>query len=248
MIQNLHPDFRPHAQALLEILAYAKANNPEPEALVEWIGQDESRHHSWMWADSMLKLNRVMALGGSAFAVPFLDPDVCEGLVDHSVELGVQHGHRPNLEENPAYQIPEIVVKHVAPSLHDLLAHWGDFLNIWFMLIWQCEPSHISSIQFAKYEPNGTAHGNWHHDQDSPFTAVVSLAPELFEGGGTDIRLTATEYCSIPPLPPGYALILNGQQLMHRGRAVTSGVRHLLVYWLSHCAPSVSISQTSSVE
>lgn len=250
MLQSLHPDFLAHAPALLEICQYAKANEPEPETLALLIEEDPEWLASWNWAHSLLCANRVTGLAGSAFAVPFLHPDVCANLVNEAVLLGDRHGFRPNLEEDSPYQIPEIVVKHVAPELHDMLAELIPFLNIWYMLIYQAEPQKISSIQFAKYEPSGTGHGNWHHDNDSEFTAVVSLAPEMFEGGGTDIRLNALEHTSIPPLPAGYALILNGKQILHRGREVTAGVRHLLVFWLDgvSCGDSVSITQTPAVE
>lgn len=248
MMNALHPEFRQHADALLEMIEYAKAETPEPEKLWELIEQDDSWHAAYSWAMTYLVNNRVAGLGGSAYGVPFLHPEVCSKLVAEAVRLGEVHGHRPNLEEDSPYQIPEIVVKHVAPELHEELAGLIEYLNIWFMLIYQVAPTSISSIQFAKYEPNGTAHGNWHHDRDSSFTAVVSLAPELFTGGGTDLRLSPTEFYSVAPLPPGFALIMNGKQLHHRGRAVESGVRHLLVFWLDSCADSVSISQTATVE
>lgn len=250
MLDSLHPDFRSHAPVLLEMIEYAKANQPEPEKLAEMIEEDAEWLASWNWAHNLLCSSRVTGLGGSAFAVPFLHPEVCANLVDEAVLLGERHGHRPNPEEGSPYQIPEIVVKHVAPELHDKLAELIPYLNIWFMLIYQVTPQSISSIQFAKYEPTGTAHGNWHHDRDSDFTAVVSLAPQLCKGGGTDIRLNAVEHVSVDPLPAGYALVLNGKQILHRGRSVTEGVRHLLVYWLdSSCADdSVSISQTPNVE
>lgn len=248
MIEALHPDFRQHYPALMEIITYAKNADPQPETLAEMIEQDDEWLSAWQWAMGILVTNRVTGLAGSAFAVPFLHPDVCGKLVDEAVRLGIEHGHQPNLEEDSPYQIPELVLKHVAPELHERCAELVEALKIWFLLIYHVAPNSISSIQFAKYEPNGTAHGNWHHDRDSDFTAVVSLAPELFEGGGTDIRLNAVDYHSVPPLPAGFALIMNGKQIQHRGRAVESGVRHLLVFWLDSRGGSVSIPQTPRVQ
>lgn len=248
MLNSLHPDLRPHFPALMEIITYAKSADPQPEALLEMIEQDEEWSSAFGWAMSVLTNYRVTGLAGSAFAVPFLHPDVCANLVGEAVRLGEEHGHQPNPEEDSPYQIPELVLKHLDPVLYEHCAELVEVLKVWFLMIYHVAPNSISSIQFAKYEPNGTDHGNWHHDRDSDFTAVVSLAPELFEGGGTDIRLNPVEYHSVPPLPAGYALIMNGKQIQHRGRAVTAGVRHLLVFWLDSRADSVSISQTPSVQ
>lgn len=250
MHEALHPEFREHAGVLLEIIEYARAHNPQTEELAALIQEDAEWLASWNWAHNRLCSDRVTGLSGSAFAVPFLHPAVCANLVAEAVVLSAAHGHKPNLDEDSPYQIPEIVLKHVAPELHDRLADLIPYLNIWFMLIYQTGPQSISSIQFAKYEPNDTAHGNWHHDKDSDFTAVVSLEPELCKGGGTDIRVNAAEYASINPLPAGYALIMNGKQIMHRGRSVEEGVRHLLVFWLDSALrdDSVSIKQTPTIE
>lgn len=239
MIRSLHPELLKHAPALMEIIRCAKEVTDDPEKLAELIEEDHEWLEAYQWAIGTLTANRVTGLAGSAYAVPFLHPDVCANLVAEAVRMGEERGFVPNPEEEGPYQIPEIVVNHADPALHDHLAGLIDYLNIWFLLIYQIVPNSISSIQFAKYEPNGTAHGNWHHDRDSDFTAVVSLAPDLFEGGGTDIRLSPTLHHSVPPLPAGYALIMNGKQILHRGRAVTEGTRHLLVYWLDSHAESV---------
>lgn len=232
MNESLHPDFARYAGTLLEIIEVAKDINPSPETLAELIKEDDEWNEAYGWAHGVLMSNRVTGLGGSAFAVPFLHPSVCKNLVNAAEQLGEIHGHQPNPIEEGPYQIPEIVIKHVDQPLHDALADMIKYLNLWFMLIYQVEPNSISSIQFAKYEPDGTAHGNWHHDRTSDFTAVVSLNPDDFTGGGTDIRLSPTDYHSIPPLPQGYALLLNGKQVHHHGRAVEQGARHLLVFWL----------------
>lgn len=246
MMNRLHPELRHHLPALMEIITYARDTKAEPEELAGQITQIPEWLDAYEWAMGYLTNNRITAFGGCAYGLPLLDAAYCAELVAESERLGAERGYVANPEEDSPYQIPEIVLSHTAPELYrevqELLL---PALNTWFTLIYQVVPERIASIQFAKYEPNGTAHGNWHHDKDSPFTAVVSLAPELFTGGGTDIRTTPTSFVSIDPLPAGFALVMNGQQIMHRGRAVESGVRHLLVLWLA-AGESVAISQTPS--
>ncbi|MBB76597.1 MAG: hypothetical protein CMJ75_18990 [Planctomycetaceae bacterium] len=233
MKQMLHPDLREHIDALLEVCAYGREHNPEPEALLTAISTNQDWLNAYEWANGIVLNNRVAGLAGNAFAVPFLSEKICDALVRESLKLGAEHGYKPNTEEESPYQIPEIVIKHVDPELFDQLYQTLRYLEVWFLLIYHTSPTDVASIQFARYEEGFTDHGNWHHDRDSDFTAVVSLNPGEFEGGGTDIRLTATSYYSVPPLPKGYALILNGKQIHHRGRRVNKGIRHLLVYWLA---------------
>ncbi|QRE00634.1 hypothetical protein [Pseudomonas phage Itty13] len=247
MIHRLHPDLRTHLPALLEIITCAKEVTDDPERLTELIEEDSDWLAAWTWARDLLLSNRVTGLAGSAFGLPLLDPAYCDELVAHAERLGKEVGHRPNPEEESPYQIPELVLAHVAPELHAEVVELISFLNVWFLLIYQIEARGIASIQFAKYEPNGTAHGNWHHDRDSDLTAVVSLAPELHLGGGTDVRMSPVDYLSVPPLPKGYALVFDGKHIQHRGRAVEAGVRHLLVFWLT-AAGNVPVSETAQVE
>lgn len=227
---RLHPELRQHLPILREIIAHAQSIDGDVELLATAIDENQTWSESYGWAMTLLVNNRVTGLGGSAFGVPFLSPEFCDALMSRVPEL--EHARQPNVEEDGPYQIPEIVLKHAAPDLHDAMVELAKCLDAWFMLIYQVCPNSVSSIQLAKYAPSDTPHGNWHHDKDSDFTAVVSLNPEDFEGGGTDIRLNATDYHSVPPLPKGYALIMNGKQVMHRGRGVTKGERHLLVFWL----------------
>lgn len=247
MIHKLHPLLRQHLPVLLEIITYAKEVSDDPDTLMGLIDEDAEWAEAYTWARDLLLSNRVTGLGGSAFGVPLLDPEYCDELVAHAERLGEEVGHQPNPEEDSPYQIPELVLAHIAPELHAEVAGLIEHLNVWFLLIFQLEARGIASIQFAKYEPNGTAHGNWHHDRDSDLTAVVSLAPERHEGGGTDVRMSAVDYMSVDPLPKGWALVFDGKHIQHRGRSVASGVRHLLVFWLT-AAGGVSISETKSVE
>jgi predicted 2-oxoglutarate/Fe(II)-dependent dioxygenase YbiX len=85
----------------------------------------------------------------------------------------------------------------------------------------------------AKYTPEGTKQTQWHHDADSNMTGLINLAPELYTGGGTDIRTTLLTYDHIPSIPKGHALVFNGNMLLHRGAPVETGERYLLVFWVT---------------
>lgn len=231
MIDKLHPDLRPYAQTLLDMAAWAAETGPDTDQLNDAIWANDDWRDAYSWADAKLD-NHVRTRGGNLFTVPFLDPAYCLELIERAEALGVVVGYKPNPKEETPYQIPEIVLRHVDAEFHNELAELIQVLGMWFTLIYQNRPCSIGSIQFAKYEPSGTAHGNWHYDADSSYTAVVSLDPSRFEGGGTDVLIDPLFYTRIDPLPAGYVLIFNGQQIRHRGRAVTAGTRHLLVYWL----------------
>lgn len=231
MIHTLHPELRPHAQALLDMTAWATEVGPDTDQLAATVYDKPDWRDAYRWADARLNVYTATR-GGNLFAVPFLDPGYCQQLIERAEALGAVVGYKPNPVEDTPYQIPEIVLRHVDAELHNELADLLQVLGIWFTLIYQNRPCTIGSIQFAKYEPHGTAHGNWHYDADSSYTAVVSLDPSRFEGGGTDVLIDPLISTHIPSLPAGYALIFNGQQIRHRGHAVTAGTRHLLVYWL----------------
>lgn len=228
----LHPEFLAHLPALKEIIEMAKDMDPEPEQLNEFIQQDEDWATAWNWAVSVVSNNRVSCLGGNAYAVPFLHPDVANNFKKLAIKMGDEHGWKPNAEEERPYQIPEIVIAHHDQRMHDLLATQAKYLDIWHLILYQTVPESVSSIQFTKYSPEDTAHGNWHHDKCSDFTAVVSLNPGEFVGEGTDLKLTPVAIHTVPPLPAGYAMLLNGKQLQHRGGRVTEGTRYLLTFWM----------------
>lgn len=228
----LHPDFLARLPALQEIIDMAKEMDPEPGQLQAYIDEDEEWSAAWAWAMDVVTHNRVSCLGGNAYAVPFLHPGVAENFKQLAIKLGEEHGWKPNADEETPYQIPEIVLKHCDPRLHELMAAQAKYLDVWHLILYQAVPNKVSSIQFTKYSPEDTANGNWHHDQCSDFTAVVSLNPGEFVGGGTDLKLSPTQVHAVPPLPAGYALLLNGKQLQHRGRYVEEGTRYLLTFWM----------------
>lgn len=167
---------------------------------------------------------------GTAFSAPLLHPDVCD--------LLIQEIRHPDLswdvndEEGEAYQIPEVVLREKLPELHQSLERFARMAMYPLMqLTWGRAPDAFESIQLAKYTPEGTRMTGWHHDQDSNMTGVVNLAPELYEGGGTDVRTGVMTFEHIPPVPKGHVLIFNGHQTLHRGAPVESGERNILVFW-----------------
>lgn len=228
-IENLlHPELREHLPAIKEIITCAKEVSSDPERLADLIAEDESWLAAYSWYMDYLTCNSVVTCGGTVYGVPFLAPEFCDLLL-----VGAdQSGYEVNKTEGQPYQIPEIILADKMPDHYAVCVELIQYLNLWFNLIWQLDAGEITSIQLAKYEPSDTPRGNWHHDRDSDLTAVVSLAPELHTGGGTDIRLSATAYHRAPPLPKGFALIFNGKLVQHRGCPVESGERNLLVYWL----------------
>lgn len=230
--QSLHPEFLLHVDALKELIDWASSERPEPEDLAEAIKANPDWYASYTWAMSHLAQSRIDGLAGCIYSVPFLSPEFCGSLISQSEVLAVNGGWRTNDCEPKPYQIPEIVIRKRDPALHELLEGLIPFLNLWFALVYQAVPQSVSSIQFTKYSTADIAGGNWHHDLDSDFTAVISLAPSMYEGGGTDVRITPIHYIRVPPLKPGYAMIFNGKQILHRGCPVTSGSRYLLTYWL----------------
>lgn len=230
MKHQLHPFLEPHVEALEELIAWAAEVRPDPYELARAIDANPEWGDSYGWAIEVIKANRSSCVGGNAYAVPLLHPDVCLVLIDQAKKIG---NWRKNDCEPDEYQIPEIVVKDHSVPLYGVLESFNRYLNIWHALIYQATPQHIKSIQFTRYSPDDTACGNWHHDIDSDYTAVISLDPSRFEGGGTDVRIDPVHTRRIEPLPPGYALLFNGKQLHHRGCAVTKGERYLLTYWLS---------------
>lgn len=233
LTEMLHPELSEHVEALSEMVKAAEEIRPDPDGLGELIRSNRKWADAYAWGMRALYGQRLEALGGAVHCVPFLHPEVCKNLIGMAEDLAKDGGWRKNECEPGPYQIPEIVVAQRDPAMYEVLKHLAGYLNLYYALIYQAIPQRIASIQFTKYSKADTSGGDWHHDLDSDYTAVVSLAPEKFRGGGTDIRLTPTSYCTVTPLPSGYALLFNGRHVHHRGRPVTSGDRYLLTFWQS---------------
>lgn len=189
--------------------------------------QDAAEEQALTWLSSQ---PRVMFL--DVYKLPFLSAEYCDLLVAEANAMSDTIGHEPNQEEEVAYQIPELFLETACPSLFAALAVLKErVLDVYSVLLYANQAPVIRAIQFARYESGGVEHGNWHHDDDSDLTAVVSLNPEKFSGGGTDIRINAWSYHTIAPLDKGNVLLFNGKHRLHRGRQVHTGVRDLLVFW-----------------
>ena len=218
--QHIHPELRQRLGALRRYAGILQARR----YAIKRVPRECSEALDWL--DSL-------HLGNGAYAVPFLSPFYCDTLL---AELGRAESegvaYTTNELEERAFQIPEFTTQDQCPTLYRALRelHAGALGAVWHLLTGQHAEKYCS-IQFAKYNPRGIAHGNWHHDADSDQTTVVSLAPELYTGGGTDLRLGARSFTHVPKLPKGHALLFNGKATLHRGCRVNTGVRDLLVYW-----------------
>jgi hypothetical protein len=222
-LQQLHPELLQHLPALRSIAQVLDDHDQNIEPLLECMDLTQL---------SALKFLEQYTLRPGVYGVPFLHPDYCDQLIAEANIMADTVGYEPNENEDEAYQIPELYLRDVCPELFaSLTALFDTVFGIYCRLLFGTAPTFLNSAQFARYKPDGRDAGNWHHDQDSDITAVVSLAPEHFTGGGTDLRTAPTKYNWIPPLPKGHALLFTGRTTLHRGRAVETGVRDLLVFW-----------------
>jgi len=162
------------------------------------------------------------------YTVPFFSEKFCDILLDEMKNLEAHFGFEPNPEEDDLRQIPEITFQDNCPEIFQSLMQTiytiGNpiFLNIW--------NRHVDSggIQIANYNLKDKKQGAWHHDASADISMVVPLNTGKYKGGGTEFLKRGT----VEPLPTGHALIFPSFTHMHRGLAVESGDRYLLVFWL----------------
>lgn len=228
----LHPELRPHIDNLLELVEGFEVP-PSTEEFTNRLRARPDLVGSYYWAYEKLNKSQRVSMGGSVFTMPLLDPQVCNNLIAHGEHLAKDGGWARNPCEPEEFQIPEIVLAQRSPATFKMLEGLIRYINVFHAILYQRLPQSVSSIQFTKYTPETTNQGNWHHDLDSDFTVVVSLNPDLFEGGGTEVISDPMRTIQIPPLPAGHALIFNGKMIRHRGMEVTKGSRYLLTYWLN---------------
>lgn len=171
--------------------------------------------------------------GPMIFSAPILEEQECNDLLSYA------NIHREkfqvNAEEEAAYQVEELVIRHHSPSMYaELLNLMDTRITPLFQIMTGHTPGVVSSIQLARYTPNATAKSDWHVDEQSDLTCVISLGPELHTGGGTYLRPygPAGQTVFVEALPKGHALFFNGRYVHHRGAEVRNGVRNLLVFWL----------------
>lgn len=208
-------------QGLQELAERAAQEGMDPHQLWDYLRYNDQDRH--VYVDSLRFTDFYPVT-----SVPLLSAEFCDYILERADKLI----YEPNPHEEQDYQIPEAVLAVKDPELHQMLYDCLPGLNVWTLLKYQRGLTGISSIQLARYTPEETAGGNWHHDIDSDITFVVSLNPECYEGGGTEFRTSAAKAEFLPPLPKGYAVMFPGKLLMHRGVPVTKGRRDLLVFWL----------------
>ena len=140
-----------------------------------------------------------------------------------------------NSEEPYKAQIPEAVVYDKIPSLYKQLRALFFCINeVVSPLLYSHGAEDLTSIQFAKYSPDTVCEGTWHADVSSDITMVVAMS-DKHSGGGTMVNIPGVEDpVDIPQLPLGHALLFPGKHYLHQGKAVTEGVRDLLVFWSTY--------------
>lgn len=213
----LHPQLRRHLPALREV---ARALEQSKHGRIDYT---EEQLDAVVW----LAEHRVPCT--NAYGVPFLAPEYCDKLLVEAAQLAE---YKVNEDEEQPYQIPELVVhEHCQTLATGLQVLFDDVFTPVCIVLYGFCPQVLRSVQFAKYTPDNTARGNWHVDADSDITVVASLAPELFEGGGTALKTGAIGTAVVDKLPKGHALLFHGKTTLHKGLPVTSGVRDLLVFW-----------------
>lgn len=162
------------------------------------------------------------------YSFPFLRPEYVEDLLNEVAAMSFE----VNAEEDALVQIPEITLQDNCRSLHDCLHSLFQYaVKPLAAILYGLEPKFMQSIQFAQYTPENTAHGHWHHDEDSDITLVVALT-DHHVGGGTMVKPQGLgEAFEVPQLPVGHAMLFQGSRMLHYGLPVTEGARNLLVFW-----------------
>jgi len=162
------------------------------------------------------------------YSFPFLRPEFIDDLLNEVAAMSFE----VNGEEDALVQIPEITMQDNCPSLHACLhSLFQHVVKPLAVILYGNEPKFMQSIQFAQYTPENTAHGHWHHDNDSDITLVVALT-DHHKGGGTMVKPQGLgEAFEVPQLPVGHAMLFQGSRMLHYGMPVTEGARNLLVFW-----------------
>lgn len=215
---------------LLNFINRCAAEEADPDRILDLIEQDEEVSNAYYHELERLSNYCYGAMGGNIFLAPLMTPSECDALLDNIAE----YDFTPNLEEGAEYRIEEAVLENVDPGAYEALKEFLlPVLNAYCLMINSTPITKVVSFQIAKYRPEGTPGTGWHHDKESDFTAVISLNPGNFEGGGTGFRMAPHSTVDVPPLMQGHAVLFNGRSVQHRGLPVTSGERLLLVCWCS---------------
>ena len=156
-------------------------------------------------------------IASSAFVLPVLSPEGCQAILDRAHAYDWSENHDGEAEP---YRMLEAVYAAVDPEfgtmLHSVLMSG---LAPWWMMTRGRLPTRTASLQLAQYSADDRAGGEFHRDRDSNYSCVISLNPDEYEGGGTDIRDGLIGEFHLPRLPQGYGLFFDGRGIIHRGRA-----------------------------
>jgi hypothetical protein len=163
------------------------------------------------------------------YRVPLFRRKFCSLLIKEIEHMKKEIPFEANTDEDQLRQIPEIVLREHVPELYRSM--WfvvQSVLNPMFNAIWQRDCKDPATIQIANYNLKDKKQGAWHHDESADISVVVPLNTGKYKGGGTAFH----NYGEISPLPTGHALIFPSFINLHKGLAVESGDRYLLVFWL----------------
>ena len=163
------------------------------------------------------------------YKVPLFRRQFCKMLVEEIKLMEKEIPFEANDDEDELRQIPEIVLAEHVPELYRSM--WFVVQNVLGPLIntiWQRDCRDVATIQIANYNPKNKQKGAWHHDESADISVVVPLNTDEYKGGGTEFH----NHGVLNPLPSGHALIFPSFTNLHRGLAVDSGDRYLLVFWL----------------
>lgn len=232
-LDKYHPALREHIDTLKAMGEAAEERNG-----LTWVNM-AMHHDSQGWPEVLTELVTEYSYHGKmpklhdqrptgVYSIPFLHPDYCDVLLTEVAAMSFE----VNPDENAEVQIPEITLADNCPALHSCLhGLFNNVVNPLTRVLYQLEQTKMSSIQFAQYRPDNTAHGNWHHDRDSDITLVVALS-DFHKGGGTMVKPQGLgEPFEVPQLPVGHAMLFQGSRTLHKGLPVLEGARNLLVFW-----------------
>ena len=162
------------------------------------------------------------------YTCPIFSEAFCKIVRDEIENIKSVTSFTPNVDEDELRQIPEFILSEKCPEFYESLSKVVlSVMNPIFWSLWQTTIDDIH-VQLANYNPKGKVKGAWHHDHSSDITVVVPLNTGDYKGGGTEFFGRGI----VPPLSNGSGLIFPGFTHLHRGLAVESGDRYLMVFWL----------------
>jgi len=206
---------------------------PRMQAAIAQCNAEGYDRASIIWNENRLDDIPIHLWGPMIFSAPVMDHYECDDLLAYADTN--RGAFEVNPEEETPYQVEELVLRYKAPALFPKFINMLDQrITPLFQIMTGHTPGKASSIQLARYTTDATAQSDWHVDEQSELSCVVSLAPDRHSGGGTYLRPygPAGQTIFVPALPKGHALFFNGRFVHHRGAEVRAGERMLLVFWL----------------